>query len=106
ETNAFRKSRGKKELVWSDELSSIARQHSEKMAKGVIPFGHKDFNLREKEANKKLNKKFSAMAENVAYGSTTAKEVTEGWKNSPGHRQNLLGNYSLIGIGTATSGKG
>ncbi|MCR6718838.1 MAG: CAP domain-containing protein [Chitinophagaceae bacterium] len=106
ETNQFRKSRSKKELVWHDGLSEIARKHSEAMANGTMPFGHKDFKLREKEARKVLDGKLSAIAENVAYGSNTAEDVVAMWKNSPGHRQNMLGNFRYIGVGTAKSKDG
>ena len=38
-------------------------------------------------------------AENLAYGQTTAAEVFEAWRISPGHNVNMLGDYSVIGIG-------
>lgn len=40
-------------------------------------------------------------AENIAYGYTTPESVMAGWLNSVGHRANLEGNYSAIGIGVA-----
>lgn len=40
-------------------------------------------------------------AENLAYGQTTAAEVFEAWRISPGHNVNMLGDYSVIGIGLA-----
>lgn len=106
ETNEFRKSRGKKAFILNDSLCAIARRHSEAMASGKIPFGHKDFKLREKEARKVLQTPYASIAENVAYGSTTAEEVVTGWKNSPGHRQNMLGNFRYIGIGVAADKDG
>ncbi len=106
ETNQFRKSRGKKLLQWHDGLSELARQHSEAMASGNTPFGHQGFELREKQARKLLSARLSAVAENVAYGSETASDVVTQWKNSPGHRQNMLGNFRHIGVGTATDAEG
>lgn len=100
-TNDFRKSRSKKPFVLNDSLSLIARRHSEAMASGRVPFGHKDFKAREKEARKMLKSPYASIAENVAYGTTSVAEIVEGWKNSPGHRQNMLGNFRLIGIGVA-----
>lgn len=38
-------------------------------------------------------------AENLAYGQTTAGEVFETWRLSPSHNTNMLGDYSVIGIG-------
>ena len=47
------------------------------------------------------------MAENVASGQRSAKEVVEGWMNSEGHRANILqGNYTEIGIGVAKAANG
>lgn len=40
------------------------------------------------------------IGENIAAGYTTAQQVFDGWKNSPGHNANMLGaNYTAIGIG-------
>ncbi|GAA3047794.1 CAP domain-containing protein [Streptomyces glomeratus] len=46
---------------------------------------------------------WSALAENVAAGQTTAADVVNSWMNSPGHRANIL-NCSLkqIGVGYVT----
>lgn len=43
---------------------------------------------------------YSAAGENIAWGYSTAKEVVEGWMNSPGHRANILSSdFNSIGIG-------
>lgn len=104
-TNQFRKTKHLTDLVMRDDLNAIAQGHSEDMAKGRTGFGHDGFNQRESEAQK-IIKPFSAMAENVAYGATNGKEVVEMWKDSPGHRANMLGDYKYIGIGTARDAKG
>jgi hypothetical protein len=40
------------------------------------------------------------LGENIAAGYTTAQQVFDGWKSSPGHNANMLGaNYTAIGIG-------
>ena len=40
------------------------------------------------------------LGENIAAGYTTAQQVFDGWKASPGHNANMLGtNYTTIGIG-------
>lgn len=44
---------------------------------------------------------FGVGSENVAWGYNTGAEVTAGWMASPGHRQNILGNYSVVGVGVA-----
>lgn len=42
--------------------------------------------------------------ENIAAGYSSASSVMNGWMNSSGHRANILGNYTTIGIGCYTQG--
>lgn len=104
-TNKFRKSKSKTELVMREDLNAIAEKHSADMAKGRVSFGHGGFQSRQQKA-KKILPDMTQFAENVAYGAKDAKEVVNGWKNSSGHRKNMLGNYKYIGIGTAKDRKG
>lgn len=104
-TNQFRKSKGLPALEMRDDLNGIAAKHSEDMAKGKCGFGHDGFTQRESEVQKVIQP-FYEMAENVAYGATTGKDVVQMWKDSPGHRENLLGHYKYMGIGTAADDKG
>ena len=39
------------------------------------------------------------MAENIAAGQTTPLDVTMTWINSDLHRANILGSFSLLGVG-------
>jgi uncharacterized protein YkwD len=105
QTNKFRKSKGLPALIMNDDLNEIAQKHSARMASGSTAFGHSGFNQREKEAKKKISS-VRAFGENVAYGATSGKEVVNMWKNSPGHRRNILGDYKYIGIGTAKDKRG
>ena len=75
------------------------------MARGAVGFGHEGFGHRNNMANK-IIKHMHGFAENVAYGPTTGKAVVDLWKNSPGHRRNMLGPYKYIGIGIAKDGQG
>jgi uncharacterized protein YkwD len=100
QTNQFRKSKGLSELVMRPELNTIAQKHSANMAKGKVAFGHDGFSDRNRQASTKI-KSLGSFAENVAYGATNALEVMSMWKNSSGHRRNLLGAYKYIGIGIA-----
>ena len=51
--------------------------------------------------------KFSAAAENIAYGQRTAQEVVTAWMNSPGHRANILTqSCTHIGVGAAKTSSG
>ena len=99
-TNEFRKSKRLPALEMREELNAIARRHSEDMAKGRCGFGHSGYHQRELQVQRTMKMEYG-MAENVAYGATTAKQVVAMWKGSSGHRKNMLGNYKYIGIGTA-----
>lgn len=105
QTNQFRKSEGMPELQMNKELNHIAQNHSKDMAAGRIAFGHDGFGGRQAKAAKEI-KGMHTFAENVAYGANSAAEVVTMWKNSPGHRRNMLGNFQYIGIGTAKNSKG
>ena len=39
-----------------------------------------------------------AIAENLAFGQATADEVVQAWMNSDGHRENILHDYSELGV--------
>ncbi len=105
QTNKFRKSKGLPTLIINEDLSAIAERHSINMAKGRVGFGHGGFSKRNREAGKYV-KPLYRFAENVAYGATTGREVVTQWKNSSGHRKNMLGKYKYIGIGVAKDRRG
>ena len=104
-TNEFRRSKGLTALIENKDLDEIARKHSEDMARGRASFGHTGFNQRMDKARRSI-KGMGTFAENVAYGVNTGKAVVSLWKNSSGHRTNMLGNYRFIGIGTAQDRRG
>lgn len=104
-TNEFRQSKGKSILIMENVVNAQAEKHAINMAKGKTPFGHQGFKDRVR-AIKSETGFISAAAENVAYGNMSAKEVVQGWINSPTHRKNLLGNYTHIGIGVAKNKNG
>jgi uncharacterized protein YkwD len=86
------------------DLNAIARSHSDDMARGRRGFGHGGYDQRVQKI-KKIYKDCN-VAENVAYGASNAKEAFTIWKNSSGHRKNMLGNYKYVGIGTARNKRG
>jgi len=104
-TNKFRKSHGKPALEPRDIISREARQHSKNMARGKVKFGHSGFEQRTARIKDRTGFVYAA-AENVAYGQLDAREVVDGWIKSAPHRKNLLGDYNLIGIGTAKGRNG
>jgi len=64
-SNNFRKSEGKPDLIWNDELYKIAMEHSKNMAEGTVPFGHDGF----KDRMNKVPFYIRSFSENVAYNS-------------------------------------
>ncbi len=104
-TNKFRQSNGLKALIPNENLNAIAQKHTEDMTSGRIGFGHSGFNQRFNQARNKING-VNTFAENVAFGAYSGKEVVNMWKNSSGHRRNMLGDYKYIGIGTAKDRRG
>jgi uncharacterized protein YkwD len=105
ETNLFRNENKLPALEMNEQLNALAQKHSENMASGRVSFGHDGFKKRNSMAFKTVSN-IHFVAENVAFGASTAKEVLTMWKNSPGHRSNILGKYSYIGIGVAKDKKG
>ena len=43
-------------------------------------------------------------AENIAIGYSAATSVMNGWMSSTGHKANILGNYTIVGVGCFTQG--
>jgi uncharacterized protein YkwD len=103
--NQFRADNGKAPLTMNPDMVETAGIHSQAMAKGTVPFGHDNFDLRFKYVAAKLGG-IDAFAENVAMGVMDARQVVDGWIHSPGHRKNMLGNYNLTGIATSTAANG
>ena len=88
-------------------ISAEAREHSADMARAGKAISHRGFNQRLQDIRKKIP--YRAAAENVAAAvgyEDPARTVVEGWKNSPDHRKNMLGDFSLTGIGIAQSKDG
>ncbi|MDB5277622.1 MAG: hypothetical protein JWR61_2577 [Ferruginibacter sp.] len=104
-TNQFRKSKGLNGLIMQQQLNAIAHQHSMDMAKGKVAFGHDGFAKRNAMASRQIPQLHS-FAENVAYGATSGSQVVSLWKNSAGHRRNMLGHFKYIGIGIARDRQG
>ena len=103
--NQYRSSIGLPALQIISAATDQATQHSMDMANRATPFGHEGFDERIDNITRKIGF-VHASAENVAYGKLTAKEVVDLWLNSPGHKKNIEGNYSLTGIGVAKDADG
>lgn len=105
--NEERAKKGLQLLSHNWELSRVARYKSQDMIDKNY-FAHNSptygspFKMMES-----FGIRFSAAAENIAYGQRTPKEVMNSWMNSPGHRNNILSpSFQQIGIGAAKDSKG
>lgn len=49
---------------------------------------------------------YSRIGENVAAGQSTVTRVMTSWMNSPGHRANILGDYTYFGCGYSYTSQG
>lgn len=103
--NHERAQAGLPELQWNEWLTQAARKHVEEMARhGQLSHQFPgEPALRDRIVVTGL--RFSASAENVAFGPTPA-EIQDGWMHSPGHRANILEpKYNSIGVAVVRSGE-
>ncbi len=99
--NAARTQHGKPALSIDARLTAAAQKHADWMAR-TGQFSHTG------EGGSQLSERidregyaYAAISENNARGQETPERVFEGWLNSRGHRDNLLGNYRDVGFGRA-----
>lgn len=99
--NEARREEGLRTLSCDGRLGDVARLHSEDM--GVRDFFDHTNPDGEAPWDRMVNygiDEFEVAGENIAAGYTTAADVHEGWMNSPGHRENILGEwYTHVGVG-------
>jgi len=101
--NVHRQSLNLSIIEKNETAQKLAIDHSKYMImQGQISHDNVDFKfqtLQEKEDAR-------SFAENVAFGQPSAQAVMEGWLNSSGHRRNIEGEYSYIGIGAVKDSNG
>lgn len=103
--NAVRVRNDKKPLQWNDKIAGTARKHSGDMGqRGFFdhsnPDGKSPFDRMKADGIV-----YKTAGENIASGQTSAIFVHENWMNSEGHRANILGDYSHLGVGVFVGGK-
>ena len=107
EVNEYRASKDLAPLKFNTLISEQARIHSENMAQQTVKFGHGGFSDRVQALKKSIS--YGGVAENVAYNmgyKDPVDRAVTGWIESNGHRQNMVGNYNLTGVGVATNPQG
>lgn len=105
QVNQHRKNKNLPPLNLHPQISDQARIHSQNMAQGKVIFSHNGF----KERVQAIKLPYRSVAENVAYNMGFTDPVSHaviGWIESPGHRQNMEGEFNLTGIGIAKNAQG
>ncbi|MEB3341193.1 CAP domain-containing protein [Okeania sp.] len=105
--NQYRKSQSLPPLKWDNTIAQQAKIHAQQMANGETTFSHDGFQQRVEIVKQKIP--YQGAGENIAnnLGYNNPGEVAvEGWIKSPGHHQNIVGNYDLTGIGIAQNSEG
>lgn len=99
--NAHRQAQGLSPLAYDARIAALAREHSAAVAQGKRAFGHDGFDARADRIRRFLP--LVGMAENVYYDTRadSAGRAVQGWRKSPGHRENMEGDYDTTGVGVA-----
>lgn len=96
--NSTRVTNGLEVLVVDDGLRAYARFHTQAMVDADEIFHSSGDELREA-----AGPGWTRLGENVGRGGTVD-SLHEAFMDSEGHRSNILGDFNLVGIGTATQG--
>ncbi len=115
-TNAIREKQGLSGLQQNDDMDELAQLHSVNMVTYDF-FDHVDHeNKSPSDRADDLSFGWSSIAENIGFvpwfenvtgcGDTRSAEaisqcVVEGWRNSPGHYANMIGDFNELGIGVS-----
>jgi len=98
--NQERAAKGLPALRMHSKLQAAAQRQADDMAANNF-MGHKGSDG-SKMAQRAADAGFSGgVAENVAAGQKDVTAVVDSWMKSPGHRRNLLGNYTVFGAAYA-----
>lgn len=93
-------------LAWNSRLAGIAEKAAQQMALRELAFSHDGADGRFAEYPLGAGDTYG---ENLARSEGVwplACNVVNGWKDSPGHCQNLLGPFTACGVGVATDCRG
>ncbi|MCT4642856.1 MAG: CAP domain-containing protein [Bacteriovoracaceae bacterium] len=104
--NNHRSSIGKKPLIAHANASIEARDHSRYQANVKRGLTHWGFSARIDRIRAKQSEKVVKSGENVAYNYKDSNRAHTQFINSNGHRKNVEGDFTHIGIGNYTDNNG
>ena len=93
--NQSRLSVGKNELEIVNHISYKSQEHNSYMIENNV-VNHDFFDVRANNIMQVLGA--IKVGENIAYNYSTPNSALEAWLNSPGHKENLDGDYTHFGI--------
>lgn len=101
DSNAARAQAGLAPLKLLPSMNTVAQNWSVVMGTQQSLYHNPDF-------SRQIHPGWRRAGENVAYGYSPTTVTNDGWMRSSGHRDNILGNFSHIGIGyhMDSSGRG
>ena len=104
--NAERAGRGLVTFVWHERVAAVALGHSTDMAAhGSLRHDGSDGS----DAGDRLLRAgfaWTAWGENIAAGYPEARSVLAAWMASPGHRRQLLADFTYVGIAVVAASNG
>lgn len=95
--NQARWANGQAGLIRNSAMDQVAADWAAQMAASGTMSHNPDYSTQ-------IPGGWSAAAENVAQGYPTGAAMHDGWMGSPGHRANILGDYTDVGIAFVSSG--
>lgn len=93
--NEYRISQGKNALQTINHISFKSQEHNNYMIDNNV-VNHDYFDSRANNIKQVLGA--VVVGENIAYNFSTPNSALNAWKNSPGHKANLDGDYTHFGI--------
>lgn len=96
--NQLRAQYGRGPLRLDQRLNTMAERHSNYQA-SINDMTHQDVAGTLGDRCSQVGIDWSNVAENVAWNYPDVSAVMVGWKNSPGHFENMMGDYNIVGFG-------
>jgi uncharacterized protein YkwD len=104
--NAERRRNGLAPTAWHPQVAAAALAHSSDMAaRGVMSHTGSD-GSNTGDRLRRAGFEWTAWGENVAAGFTDAAAVFNAWMGSSGHRRQILGNFTYVGVAAVAATDG